>query len=201
MPRIIQAYFIQGKRMQPGLQVQSVPIDSITPYKNNSRTHGAEQIERIAASIRKYGFNQPIVVDENSIILVGHGRYEAAQLLGLEQVPVVVVLDLSDDDKTAYRILDNKLQQDSTWNFTALKTEFDLLKSGGYEFQSWGLDALYDFSRGFQPNLMPQVAPASPSEEDIAKKGQELQGQYEGQRPKIEVCCPECAATFLIDKQ
>ncbi len=115
---------------------------SIIPYSLNNRVHSDQQVDRIANSIAQFGFNQPIVTDENNVILVGHGRLEAAKKLGLEQVPVLKKADLTETQKKAYRILDNKLQNDSTWDLENLELELDALTEGGFDLKPWGLDEL-----------------------------------------------------------
>jgi ParB-like chromosome segregation protein Spo0J len=117
----------------------------IKPYKNNNRTHSDLQISRIAESIKEFGFNQPIVVDESNTILVGHGRLLAAQALGLDVVPVVQLKGLKASQKRAYRILDNKLQNDSDWDFSALESEIRALEAEGFDLDKWGLDELKSF--------------------------------------------------------
>lgn len=89
-------------------------IDNIKPYAKNAKLHNKKQIEQVAASIREFGFNQPIVVDKNGVIIVGHARYEAAKLLELKEVPTITV-DLSEEKAKAYRLADNKLNE-SDWD-------------------------------------------------------------------------------------
>lgn len=128
-------------------------ISTIEPYEFNNRRHDEQQIERIAKSISEFGFTQPIVVDESGVILVGHGRLFAAQKLGLSTVPVVELTGLNDEQKRAYRILDNKLQNDSTWDFNNLDLELGWLEDQGFDLQDWGLDALRSlFTKGDVPS-------------------------------------------------
>lgn len=122
--------------------MQNKPINQIIPYEFNNRNHSEEQINRIANSIQQFGFNQAIVIDENSVVLVGHGRLHAAQKLGLKEVPVLVKSDLTETQKKAYRILDNKLQNDSTWSFDNLELELGFLEDNNFELEPWGLDEL-----------------------------------------------------------
>ena len=89
-------------------------LTEIKPYKKNAKKHPNDQIEKIAKSIKAFGFNQPIVIDKEGIIIVGHGRYEAAKKLGLKNVPCRIV-DLSPDKAKAYRLADNKLNE-SEWD-------------------------------------------------------------------------------------
>lgn len=119
-----------------------LPLASLIPYEFNNRNHNEQQIDRIANSIKEFGFNQPIVVDESNIVLVGHGRLLAAQKLGLKEVPVLIKKDLSETQKKAYRILDNKLQNDSTWSFDNLDLELGFLEDNEFELEPWGLDEL-----------------------------------------------------------
>lgn len=96
------------------MEVTQRALSEIEPYANNAKEHSDRQVGQIAASIKEFGFNQPIVVDKAGIIIVGHGRYTAAHLLGLETVPVIVV-DLPEEKAKAYRLADNKLNE-SEWN-------------------------------------------------------------------------------------
>jgi len=96
------------------MEIKSLPIGDIKPYSKNAKQHPEKQIKKIADSIQEFGFNQPIVVDKEGIIVVGHGRYIAAQFLGLEEVPVLS-LDVSEEKAKAYRLADNKLNE-SDWD-------------------------------------------------------------------------------------
>ena len=91
-----------------------IKLSSLKPYSKNAKKHPKKQIEQVAASIKEFGFNQPIVVDKNNVVIVGHGRLEAAKLLGLDEVPVLIV-DLSEEQAKAYRLADNKLNE-SDWD-------------------------------------------------------------------------------------
>ena len=130
---------IIGLDNKNSIQMQT---SKIQPYEFNNRNHSAEQIELIAKSIKEFGFNQPIVIDETNTVLVGHGRLLAAQKLELKECPVVVLKDLSETQKKAYRILDNKLQNDSTWSFDNLELELGFLEDNDFALEPWGLDDL-----------------------------------------------------------
>lgn len=109
-------------------RIELRPIDDLRPYDKNPRLHSSEQVRKIAASIRAFGFNAPILVDETSgEIIAGHGRLMAAQLLQLESVPVVVLDHLSEDDRRAYVIADNKLNDESGWDEKMLAEELTAL--------------------------------------------------------------------------
>lgn len=124
------------------MNVQSLKVSDLLEYEFNNRIHTKEQVDLIARSIKDFGFNQPIVIDEKRVVLVGHGRLLAAKTLGLSEVPCLQVTGLSDQQKSAYRILDNKLQNDSQWDFNNLELELGSLEDNGYDLFAWGLDKL-----------------------------------------------------------
>src|SRR3990167_6100906 len=103
-----------------------VALDKITPYSKNAKQHPRKQIQQIADSIREFGFNQPLVVDKDNVIIVGHGRYEAAKLLNLAKVPVLQV-NLSEKKAKAYRLADNKLNE-SDWDMEMVIEELKSLE-------------------------------------------------------------------------
>lgn len=104
------------------MQIEQVPIENITPYSNNSKIHNDKQIKGIAESIKRFGFTQPIVLDNAGTIVIGHGRFEAAQMLGLKFVPILKLDGLNLDEVKALRLLDNKLNE-SAWDFELLEAE------------------------------------------------------------------------------
>lgn len=99
------------------------PVERLQPYARNARVHTDGQISKIAASIREFGFTAPILVDSADGILAGHGRLQAAQLLGLKQVPVVVLDHLNEEQRRAYLLADNRLAEDATWDEELLSKE------------------------------------------------------------------------------
>jgi hypothetical protein len=110
-------------------------IENIKPYEKNAKKHPKKQVEQVAKSIKEFGFNQPIVIDKKGVIIVGHGRYEAAKLLGLSDVPVIEV-ELTEEQAKAYRLADNKLNE-SEWDMALVLPELkaldtDLLKLTGF---------------------------------------------------------------------
>src|ERR1700686_4450320 len=97
-------------------QILFVAIGDLIPDPDNPRKHGRAQISAIARSIEAFGFNAPILVDKNKKIIAGHGRYEAAKLLGLAKVPIVLLDHLTPSQAKAYMLADNKLTDRSTWD-------------------------------------------------------------------------------------
>ena len=118
------------------LEVMQKNVGDITPYYNNPR-HNDDAVDAVAASIREFGFQQPIVTDKDGIIIVGHTRLKAAKKLGLETVPVVVA-DLTEEQANAYRLADNKTGELATWDLAALEAELaniDMdMEQFGFEF-------------------------------------------------------------------
>jgi len=114
--------------------------DDIHPYGQNPKEHPPEQVDKIADSIRRFGWDQPIVVDGEGVIIKGHGRLKAAQQIDLEHVPAVVRDDLSDAEKRAARIADNKVAE-SGWDDDLLAVEVELLEESDIAAEASGLDS------------------------------------------------------------
>ena len=111
------------------LQVESWSLDRLIPYARNARTHSDEQVAQIAGSLAEFGFNNPCLVDDQGVLIAGHGRVLAARRLGLETVPVIVLAHLSEAQKKAFRIADNKLALNAGWNDELLRLEMEELQS------------------------------------------------------------------------
>ncbi|MDD3028824.1 MAG: site-specific DNA-methyltransferase [Alphaproteobacteria bacterium] len=114
-------------------RIELWPTEKLVPYDRNPRTHSAEQVEQIAASIVEFGFLNPILVDTASGIIAGHGRLMAAKQLGLKDVPVVILDHLTDDQKRAYVIADNKLALNAGWDEELLRKEMEELAASGFD--------------------------------------------------------------------
>src|SRR6516165_3978248 len=121
------------------MNIEMRPVTSIRPYENNPR-HNDAAVDAVAASIRAFGFRQPIVVDEDGVILVGHARYKAAVKLGLTEVPVHVAVGLSPAQAKAYRISDNQSATLSDWDYDLLPIELADLKAQDYDLGLLGFD-------------------------------------------------------------
>ena len=117
------------------MNIQEMEIAKIIPYINNPRKN--LNIDKVASSIKEFGFQQPIVIDEENIIIVGHTRFEAAKKLGLEKVPVTIA-KLSKNQAKAYRIADNRLNQDASWDTKLLNLEFNDLIGDNYNLDHLG---------------------------------------------------------------
>ena len=112
-------------------------LAEITPYANNAKKHSRQQINNVAESIKQYGFVQPIVIDRNGVIVIGHCRALAAQKLGMAEVPCVCVDDLTPEQVNALRLVDNK-SNESDWDFDLLKDELPELDLSAFDFD-WGI--------------------------------------------------------------
>jgi len=115
------------------------PLNDIVPYGENPKKHPTEQVDKIASSIRRFGWDQPIVVDGDGTIIKGHGRYQAAQKLGLGDVPVIEHTELTEAQARAARIADNRVAE-SEWNDDLLATELELLDESDVSLEASGLD-------------------------------------------------------------
>ena len=128
---------------------KTVSVESLVPYARNSRTHSEAQVAKIAASIREFGFLNPIITDGQNGIVAGHGRVLAAQKLGLQTLPVIEAGHLSEAQKRAYIIADNRLALDAGWDNDLLKIELTDLDAKGFDLTLTGFDmgelaALFD---------------------------------------------------------
>jgi ParB-like chromosome segregation protein Spo0J len=107
--------------------VESVPVDALKPYGRNARTHSESQLEQLVGTIRKLGFNDPLLVDESNMILSGHGRWEAAKRLGMTEVPCVRTVGMTDTEKRQAILAFNRIAQNAGWDNTLLSSELTAL--------------------------------------------------------------------------
>lgn len=129
------------------LEVKNFKIDEIHPYENNPRFN-KDAVSKVAASIKKFGFKNPILVDKNMVIIAGHTRLEAAKKLKLEEVPCIVAADLNEKQAKALRLADNKVAEFSTWDYLKLDEELKGL-GDAFDFADFGFGgALADDSFG-----------------------------------------------------
>ena len=119
---------------------KTVPVAELIPYARNSRTHSPQQVDKIAASIREFGFLNPIIVDGKNGIVAGHGRVMAAQKLGLASLPVIEAAHLTEAQKRAYVIADNRLALDAGWDNDMLKIELQDLEAEGFDLSLTGFN-------------------------------------------------------------
>jgi ParB/RepB/Spo0J family partition protein len=152
-------------------------VEKLVPYANNPRTHSDAQIAQIAESIEEFGFTNPILVDTKAGILAGHGRLRAAQKLGLAKVPVLVLDHLTETQKRAYLLADNRLAENAGWDEELLAAELEALKLEEYDL------ALTGFSEKELDELLgatPIVAP-----EPQIDRADELQRKWKTERGQL----------------
>jgi len=122
------------------LSVEYKATGELIPYVNNSRTHSEEQVQQVAASIKEFGFTNPILIDDEGGIIAGHGRLLAAQLCGIAEVPTIALEGLTEAQKKAYVIADNQLASNSGWDFEALRVEVGRLQELDADIKVLGFD-------------------------------------------------------------
>jgi ParB family transcriptional regulator, chromosome partitioning protein len=164
------------------LKIVYKPTTDLIPYANNSRTHSDDQVLQIASSIKEFGFTNPVLVDDEGGIVAGHGRVMAAKKLNLKEVPTITLIGLTEAQKKAYIIADNKLALNASWDDEMLKLEFDALKELDFDLEMTGfnLDELLDLNDD-ERNITNYESP-----EDFKNVDEEV----------LECICPKCGFEF-----
>ena len=138
------------------LNIEYLPLDALKPYENNAKRHPKEQVEQIMQSIKDYGFNDPIAIDENGMIIEGHGRYEASKALKLKKVPVIRLTGLSEEQKKEYILVHDKITMNSGFDMKKLKLELGALPK--FKFETYKMDfkfmADHDYKKKTQESVM-----------------------------------------------
>ena len=158
------------------MQVEYVPIQSIEPYESNTRRHEEKDIRAIAESIKAFGFDDPIGV-WMGVIVEGHGRWEAAKLLGLKEVPVIRLDDMTDEQRRAYAIAHNKTAEMSEWSYEKVTAEINSLDTNMALFGFWEKD---------EATLS--------AEEEIEEKERKAMEKVDEEKSDAGVLCPRCGA-------
>lgn len=163
------------------MQVKLVPVEKIIPYASNPRKNAGIPVAKVKASLKEFGWRQPIVVDSEGVIIVGHTRYQAALELGMTEIPVHVAEGLTAAQVKAYRIADNKTGDFAEWDFDLLKLEFTELEGLNFNLEMTCFDTGEMTSIFFEPDFAPGT------EAD--------QGKLDELQPKM-VQCPHCGQEF-----
>jgi hypothetical protein len=161
----------------------SVFRENQQPFAQNSRLHSEAQIKQLARSITEFGFTNPILIAPDGTIIAGHGRLAAAKLLKLDQVPTITLGHLTETQRRALVIADNRLAENSSWSFELLKLEMDAIAADGFDLSVIG------FSIGELGDIF-----------DPEGGGDAPIGDEERPEPK-PVTCPECGAHFVAEKK
>lgn len=156
--------------MKTTKKLELIPTDRLIPYENNARTHSDAQIEKIQASLREFGFVNPVIVDKDFGIIAGHCRVEAAKREGIKEIPCVIVEHLTEAQKKAYILADNRLALDAGWDFDILSDELEDLKT-----LDFGLDII-----GFSSDELNfgDAGEEDPSDGDSSSSGFSYHEQY-----------------------
>ena len=162
------------------MKVEAKSIDEIKPYENNPRDND-DAVDAVANSIKEFGWQQPIVVDNEGVIIAGHTRYKAAKKLGLKHVPVIVADNLTPDQVKAYRLADNKTAELADWDMDLLNDELDQIRN--IDMSDFGFDELDDDQIDTEPKV---------------DDNEELSLDDFGD-DKFEVVCPKCGFRFNVD--
>lgn len=164
-------------------QIEMMAVADLVPYAKNSRVHDDAQVAQIAASIREFGFTNPVLIDAQGGIIAGHGRVLAARKLKLEQVPCIMLDHLTDTQRRAYVIADNALALNSSWNAELLQLELADLHAAEFNMDLLGFDAAaLSLAMGFEDELA--EAPESSSKE------------IDPDDYKMGCKCPKCGFEF-----
>lgn len=160
------------------IQVEYIPIESVKPYARNAKKHDEEQIEQIKNSIQAFGFNDPIAIWHGEIV-EGHGRILAAKELGIEQVPVIHLDNLTDEQRKAYALAHNKLTMNTGFDFSALESELDDL-SDYFDMADFGFE---------------EIAEDEETNASITNTSKEYDPEEFGDE-QFECECPRCGFKF-----
>ena len=156
-------------------------INELKPYENNSRTHDESQIKQICESIKEYGWTNPVLIDEKGMIIAGHGRVEAGKKLDIKEVPCIVLSGLTEAQKKAYVIADNKMALNAGWDFNLLSLELENLKELDFDLELTGFSA-------------DEIDGLLSTNEDIENNDYEEQDLKENNTQLHK--CPECGCEF-----
>ena len=138
------------------LKIEYKNIDDLIPYVNNTRTHSEEQVNQIASSIKEFGFTNPVLIDKNDGLIAGHGRVMGAKKLGLKEVPTITLDNLTEAQKKAYIIADNKIALNAGWDEELLKIELQSLQEMDFDLSLTGFsdEELKDFDLDIEDKMI-----------------------------------------------
>ena len=163
------------------LEISYIATTDLIPYANNPRTHSDQQVSQVASSIKEFGFNNPILIDEHNGIIAGHGRLAAAQKLDLKLVPTITLAGLSEAQRKAYVIADNKLTENGGWDYDLLAVEIERLTELEIDVDLTGFDAE-------ELQVITQNVDFEPASENEQGKLDELDPKW--------INCPHCGEEF-----
>lgn len=161
------------------MQIVDIEISKLKSYENNARYHTDDQLEQIENSIKEFGFVNPVLIDENNVIIAGHGRKLAAVGVGLDTLPCIVLEGLDENQKKALRIADNRLPQNASWDIDLLITEIGELYNDGYNVDRLGFSE-EDINKLLEHVPVPEAEGSPEAEPGPGQPAGENQGTPEG---------------------
>ena len=164
------------------MKIVKMALSDIHPYKNNAKKHPQKQIDQIIYSIEQYGFNDPIAIDENNMIVEGHGRYMALQQMGKKYAPCIQLTDMDEEQKKAYILAHNQLTMSTGYDLPMLKREIEKIKKSGFKVDMLGFD---DVDMNMDMDI-----------DEMFEKG-DLRKVGGGERYKV-VKCPHCGRKMKV---
>jgi ParB-like chromosome segregation protein Spo0J len=182
--------------------LEFVPVENLIPYARNSRTHSDAQVAQIAASIKEFGFTNPVLIDEADGIIAGHGRLLAARKLGMAEVPCLRLGYLSEIQKRAYIIADNKLALNSGWDDELLKLELGELDAKGFDLELTGFIG-DDLTEAMFGPLLDDVEDAEQRQIDAEKYTTKIEVpiyEMKGEKPPVLELYNEVKTADLISR-
>ena len=165
------------------MKIEQIPTADLIPYARNTRTHSPEQVAQIAGSIREFGFTNPVLIDAENGIIAGHGRVMAAGKLGLAKVPCIRLAHLTETQKRAYIIADNKLALNAGWDEEMLGLELADLREVDFDLDVLGFDN-FAIEQFLNPPERNKEAPESSG------------GEIDVDGMQMECACPKCGFEF-----
>lgn len=171
--------------MDHTLKIEYRDVDTLVPYAKNARNHSQEQIAEIAGSIKAFGFNSPVGIDGAGGIVAGHGRVLAAKMICMKQVPCVVLDHLSERDKRAYIIADNRMNERSGWNKELLALELGDLSEMGLDLGTLGFDQgdLYALNLDLTPTDFGEATDDAEPPDEFGAYDEDIETEHQ---------CPKC---------
>lgn len=166
------------------MKIINMKVEDLIPYENNPRNN-SNAIDKVANSIKEFGFKVPIIIDKENVIVTGHTRLKAAEKLNIKEVPCIIADDLTEEQIKAFRLADNKVSELSSWNFDKLNLEFDEILN--FDMSDFG----FDLSLDLDTDLGEAV-----EEKNINNKELNLDDFSDN---KFNVICPHCGFSFNVE--
>jgi ParB-like chromosome segregation protein Spo0J len=187
------------------MKIVQIKIDKLKPYKNNARTHSNEQIKQIIGSIEEFGFTNPLLIDKSNNIIAGHGRLEAAKKLKMEEIPCIILDNLTEVQRRALILADNKIALNASWSIAILKSEIMEIEGINLEvlgFSDVEIEELTGEIEEFSPTLEPKINTAEVTAGTIQKAQEGIDNTItdiiDG-RKQVKFICPDCGEEFYIN--